>query len=255
MPNLEKSWDQWPNEITETIRFRTQEDFDVFVEAYSDVITIIRSSEAQPSQRPEAERQVSRNLFDAFFEWIRADERRIEGRPSFDTVFMRTAELMAERGTCPRLKVGAVITVDNRIIATGYNGAPAGLPHCSDVGCLRQKCPDCFGVGEGFNSDGDEMYCRTCAGEGKIGGCKRTTHAEANALIQCAKFGHATDGGTLYITHRPCVACTGLAITAGIKRIIWKAPYDTDGLAGEVGEMLRAGGVKYAVYNPETSEG
>lgn len=277
--SLKQNWEDWEGEVVETIRFRSADDFEVFAEAYSDVIRIIRTPPAiaEPPKakrgtivdvepalkcpacggygsrqnqfecsvcrgvgfvtvqenfeyyraKGEAEINKARTIPESQFEgpehphldWVQSPEAQ---RPSFDTVFMRTAQLMAERGTCPRLKVGAVITVDNRIIATGYNGAPAGLPHCTEVGCLIVQ-----------------------------GSCKRTTHAEANALIQCAKFGHSTDGGTLYITHRPCIACIGLAITAGIKRFVWAAPYDTDGLDVEVRGMIKAGGGTYAIYDPK----
>lgn len=192
--SLQENWEEWEGEVTETIRFKSQKELHDFIDAWSEVIRVVRPK-AQPSEpAPKAQ------------------------RPSFDAVFMRTAQLMAERGTCPRLKVGAVITVDNRIIATGYNGAPAGLPHCSEVGCLIVQ-----------------------------GSCKRTTHAEANALIQCAKFGHGCAGGTLYVTHRPCVACAGLIITAGIRRVIWETAYDSDKAGEDVFRMFHQAGVEAIV--------
>jgi len=159
-----------------------------------------------------------------------------EARPSFDNTFIEIAKIVAKRGTCPRLQVGAVITVDNRIIATGYNGSPAGLPHCSEVGCLIPTCQACQG---GFLY-GSGNICQACKGSGKAGGCKRTTHAEANALIQCARQGSSPVGGTIYVTHRPCVACAGLIITAGIRRVVWVAPYNSDGLDNEVFKMFAA---------------
>jgi dCMP deaminase len=181
----------------------------------------------------------------------------VDQRPTFSQTFMTIAKAVAERGTCPRLKVGAVLaTRDNRIIATGYNGSPAGLPHCTEVGCLRQDCQRCKGDGV-WHLDTMDMHgyttrevrfdtqCPLCKGGGKEGGCKRTTHAEANALIQCARLGHATEGATLYVTHRPCVACAGLIITAGIYRVEWSHNYKTDGLANDVTGMLASAGVEY----------
>ena len=106
---------------------------------------------------------------------------------------MEAAELVASRSTCDRLHVGAVITKEKNIIATGYNGSPSGMPHCDDVG--------------------HEM-------EG--GHCVRTIHAEQNALIQAAKHGHSTKGTSLYITHSPCYTCAKLIITAGIQNVYFK---------------------------------
>jgi dCMP deaminase len=171
-------------------------------------------------------------------------------RPSFDQLFMEIAGTVAKRGTCPRLQVGAVIAVDNRIIATGYNGSPAGLPHCTEVGCLRQKCPVCRGDGRVGWLDTKREVCPECKGSGEAGGCKRTTHAEANALIQCARSGSSPVGGTIYVTHRPCSACTGLIITAGITRLVWGDPYSSDGLEDSVWQMLREAGIAYERWEP-----
>jgi len=114
-------------------------------------------------------------------------------RKSWNQYFMEAAELVASRSTCDRLHVGAVITKEKNIIATGYNGSPSGMPHCDDVG--------------------HEM-------EG--GHCVRTIHAEQNALIQAAKHGHSTKGTSLYITHSPCYTCAKLIITAGIQNVYFK---------------------------------
>jgi len=112
---------------------------------------------------------------------------------------------VAERSTCTRAKVGAVIVRDKNILATGYNGAPAGLPHCLDVGCLvyRSETPD----GETEEN------------------CFRTIHAEINAIAQAAKNGAAIRGGSIYITHTPCIHCFKLLINTGITRICYERAY------------------------------
>lgn len=117
-------------------------------------------------------------------------------RLPWDEYFMAQAKLLASRSTCLRLKVGCVITREKRIIATGYNGSVSGEVHCSEAGC---KIED--------------------------GHCIRTVHAEANALTQCARFGVATEGAILYVTHFPCLNCVKLIIQAGIKHIYYATEY------------------------------
>jgi dCMP deaminase len=118
-------------------------------------------------------------------------------RISRDEMYLRIAETVALRGTCNRLQVGAVIVKDNGIVSEGYVGAPTNLPHCIDVGCI----------------------------EGKDGGCIRTVHAEANAIIKAAKYGKSTDGATMYCTHSPCSVCAAMMINAGIKRLVYRNRY------------------------------
>ena len=126
-------------------------------------------------------------------------------RPTWDEYFMEMAELTAKRATCSRRQVGAVITRDNRAVATGYNGAPRGLAHCEEKGgCLRQK----LGVPSGQRHE----LCRAL-------------HAEQNAIISAASMGNAIEGGTIYITHQPCVICAKMIVTAGIKRIVVREGY------------------------------
>lgn len=120
----------------------------------------------------------------------------MNNRPSFPEIFMKEAELWSERSTCNRLAVGAVIVRDNRTVAQGYNGSISGHPHCCDAG--------------------DLMY---------EGGCKRTIHAEMNALMMCAKLGIATEGATLYVTHYPCPDCMKHINQAGIKTVVYKEMY------------------------------
>ena len=126
-------------------------------------------------------------------------------RPTWDEYFMEMAELTARRSTCLRRKVGAVIVKERRAVATGYNGAPSGIAHCGERGgCLRQK----LGVPSGQRHE----LCMAL-------------HAEQTAIIQAASMGHAIEGGTIYITHQPCVICAKMIINAGIKRIVVREGY------------------------------
>ena len=120
-------------------------------------------------------------------------------RPSWDNYFMKIAVTVAERSTCDRAHVGAVLVKDKRILTTGFNGSPAGLPHCDDVGHLLVD-----------------------------GHCVRTIHAETNAIIQAALHGVSTNGATCYVTHFPCINCTKTLINAGITRIVFLNDYRVD---------------------------
>ena len=120
-------------------------------------------------------------------------------RIDWDQYFMVEAGLVASRGTCQRLSVGAVLVRDKRIIGSGYNGSVAGDDQCIDVGCYMRD-----------------------------GHCVRTIHAEMNALLQCAKFGTPTDGAVLYVTDFPCLQCTKSLLQAGIKQINYLRNYHND---------------------------
>lgn len=134
-------------------------------------------------------------------------------RPSWDEYFMDMAVLTAKRSTCLRRQVGAVIVKDKHIIATGYNGAPRGVPHCDEKGgCLRQQ----------LNVPSGERH-ELC----------RALHAEQNAIIQAATLGQSIEGGTIYVTNQPCVICAKMIINAGIRRIVVKEGYP-DELAVEI---------------------
>lgn len=136
-----------------------------------------------------------------------------EERPTWDQYFMQMAELTAKRSTCLRRRVGAVIVKDKHIIATGYNGAPRGLSHCSELGgCLREK----LGVPSGERHE----LCRAL-------------HAEQNAIIQAATLGQSIEGASIYVTHQPCVICAKMIINAGIDKIVVKEGYP-DELAMEL---------------------
>jgi len=126
-------------------------------------------------------------------------------RPSWDEYFMEVAELAARRSTCLRRNVGAVVVLDKRIIATGYNGAPRGIMHCEERGgCLREK----MGIPSGERHE----LCMAL-------------HAEQNAIIQAASMGQSIEGATIYVTHQPCVICAKMIINAGIRRIVVREGY------------------------------
>jgi dCMP deaminase len=141
-----------------------------------------------------------------------------DGRPSWDAYFMRIAHEVARRSTCMRRHVGAVCVLDKRILSTGYNGAPSGLRHCSEVGCLREQ----------LNVPSGERH-ELCRG----------LHAEMNALLQAAIHGVRVAGATLYCTSSPCALCSKMLINVGIERIYIDGEYP-DELARE---LLKAAGV------------
>ena len=126
-------------------------------------------------------------------------------RISWDEYFMSMAELASKRSTCLRRQVGAVIVKDNQVLATGYNGAPSGLKHCTEIGgCERAR----------LNIPSGQRH-ELC----------RALHAEQNAIIQAAKVGVSTEGATIYITLQPCVICAKMLVNAGIKRIVFRGEY------------------------------
>ena len=128
----------------------------------------------------------------------------MEERLSWDDYFMEITKLVARRSTCMRRHVGAVIVRDRRILATGYNGAPRGLRHCSETGCLREK----MNIPSGQNQE----LCRGL-------------HAEQNAIIQSALFGVSIENSQIYTVTQPCVVCAKMIINAGIKRIVFDEAY------------------------------
>jgi dCMP deaminase len=145
-------------------------------------------------------------------------------RKSWDRYFIDIAQLVSERSTCLRRKVGAVLVRDKRILSTGYNGAARGLAHCDEVGCLRE-------------------VMSIPSGE-RIEVC-RGIHAEQNALVQAAAFGINVSGATLYCTHEPCITCSKMLLNAGITQMVVNEAYP-DELARK---MLAEAGVE--VRRPE----
>jgi dCMP deaminase len=150
-------------------------------------------------------------------------------RPSWHQYFMRMAILAAERSTCLRRKVGAVIVRDNQILSTGYNGAPKNVPHCKETGCLRAKLK----VPSGERHE-------LCRG----------VHAEQNAIIQAAVNGTSISGAMLYCTTQPCIICSKMLINSEIKTIYVKETYP-DELAQK---MLKEAGVELNLIDVVTGE-
>lgn len=142
-------------------------------------------------------------------------------RPGWDDYFLEMAEVCAKRATCDRRHVGAVIVRDNHPIATGYNGSPPGLPHCDEIGHLLRMV------------------------DGRAS-CFRATHAEQNAILTAARFGHRTEGATIYVTAQPCLNCAKAIITAGIVRVVWSDgypdPVSLEFLQGAGVSMVNRGG-------------
>lgn len=128
-------------------------------------------------------------------------------RKSKDVYFAEIADLVSSRSTCLRNQVGALIVKDSQILSTGYNGAPKKLPHCEEVGCIREEM--------GLKSGERHELCRGL-------------HAEQNAIIQAAFHGVSVRGAKIYSTTRPCSICTKMIINAGIEEIVYIEHYDDD---------------------------
>ncbi|HDQ40401.1 MAG TPA: cytidine deaminase [Desulfonatronum sp.] len=146
-----------------------------------------------------------------------------EQRLPWPQYFMGIAHLVAQRSTCLRRKVGALAVKDKRILATGYNGAPAGLAHCLDIGCLREK----LGIPSGQRHE----LCRGL-------------HAEQNVIIQAAMHGVRLEGARIYCTTQPCLICTKMLINCGIASIVFDNGYP-DELAVD---MLHEAGVHFEKF-------
>ncbi len=133
-------------------------------------------------------------------------------RPDWDHYFMQIAAVVATRSTCLRRQVGALLVYNKRILSTGYNGAPSGLSHCLEVGCLREQLK----VPSGERHE----LCRGL-------------HAEQNAIIQAAVHGVAIKGAVLYCTHYPCAVCAKMLVNAGVSFLILAENYP-DSLAKDI---------------------
>jgi dCMP deaminase len=145
-------------------------------------------------------------------------------RPTYDEYFMEMAHVVSKRSTCLRRKVGAILVKDKHILSTGYNGAPKGLKHCEEVGCIREKT----------NVPSGERH-ELCRG----------LHAEQNAIIQAAVFGVSIKGSVLYCTNTPCVVCVKMLINAGVTEIVHAGDYP-DQLAKK---MLAESDIKIRNFN------
>ncbi|MGE5423321.1 MAG: deoxycytidylate deaminase [Ignavibacteriales bacterium] len=131
----------------------------------------------------------------------------VRSRPTWDEYFSELAQIVARRSTCLRRNVGALLVKEDRIIASGYNGAPQGIQHCLDIGCLRED----MGIPSG------ERY-ELCRG----------VHAEQNAIINAARYGVSTIDSVLYCTTQPCMLCARMLINAGVKRIVHQGDFSDD---------------------------
>lgn len=147
------------------------------------------------------------------------------GRESWDEYFMGIASLVKTRSTCTRRQVGALAVMNNRILCSGYNGAPIDHPHCKDVGCYREQ----------HNIPSGTMH-EKC----------RAIHAEQNLIIQAAKFGVSMHDCTVYVTNKPCIICAKMLVNIPISKLIYLNDYpdkDTDEL------LLKA--FRWALQSPD----
>jgi dCMP deaminase len=142
-------------------------------------------------------------------------------RPSWDDYFLELANAASSRATCDRGKSGCVIVRDKQVLATGYVGSPAGLPHCDDVGHLMKKV---------IQENGEISEH-----------CLRTVHAEQNAICQAAKRGISIEGATVYTRMTPCRTCAMLLINRGIKIVVCERKYQ---LAEESEQLLAEAGIE-----------
>lgn len=152
-----------------------------------------------------------------------------ETRPTWDAYFSQLARMVASRSTCLRRNVGALLVKGERIISTGYNGAPQGVPHCLDIGCLREA--------EGIPSGHRYELCRG-------------VHAEQNAIINAARYGISTINSVLYCTNQPCMLCARMLVNAGVIRVVHQGDFN-DELAMN---CFRDAGIEVCEYQIKGSE-
>ncbi len=141
-------------------------------------------------------------------------------RPGTDDYFLKIASVVAERSTCRRHHIGAVAVRDKHILTTGYNGAPAGLKDCLELGCLRDE----MGIPSGERHE----ICRGI-------------HAEQNVIIQAALHGISLEGSTVYCTHTPCVLCAKMLVNARIKRFVSFGRYNDNTFI----DLFREAGIEF----------
>jgi len=152
---------------------------------------------------------------------VKSEKRKLN-RPGWDEYFISIAKLVATRSSCLRRNVGAILVKDKKILATGYNGAPANIEHCEKTGCLREK----------LNVPSGERH-ELCRG----------LHAEQNAFLQAALHGSGVKGAILYSTTQPCIICAKMIINAGIKEVVIAGSYP-DKMASA---FLKEAGVKVRI--------
>lgn len=154
---------------------------------------------------------------------------RTRTRISRDTMFTMICQVVAQRSTCWRSQVGAVIVKEGRVVSMGYNGPVSGMPACEDLPNVRE-CPT-----EGTFSLWKENHPLMCQGAG----CTRSLHAETNAIAFAARAGVAVEGCTMYCTMSPCINCAKVIVNSGIKKLVYMEEYrDTTGL-----DLLKSAGI------------
>lgn len=148
--------------------------------------------------------------------------------PSFDEIYMELAWNLSRKSHCVKIKVGAVLTRDTRIISLGYNGPPAGTHNC------------------------DELWPETGCPRDSKGGCSLAIHAEQNAIIYAAKNKSTIEGSVLYVTLSPCLACARIIYTSGIKKVLFLQSYAKyKGIQSDEGvDFLRQFGVTVEQFVP-----
>jgi dCMP deaminase len=150
-------------------------------------------------------------------------------RPEIDEYFLKIASVVAERSTCLRHHVGAVAVRDKHILATGYNGAPAGLKDCLELGCLRDQM--------NIESGTRHEVCRAI-------------HAEQNVIIQAALHGVNLAGATVYVTHSPCILCAKMLVNARIKRFVTFGSYADDSFI----DLFKEAGIEFEIHEKPPCE-
>ncbi len=152
-------------------------------------------------------------------------------RPSWDEYFINIMKAVSERGTCDRGKTASVIVRNNRILVTGYVGAPAGLPHCDEVG--------------------HQMKSVTHENGKVTQHCLRTIHAEVNAVAQAARDGISINRATVYCKMAPCANCAKMLINCGVKRVVAELRYHAD---HESADLFKKAGVQYEVLSEDVEK-
>ena len=149
-------------------------------------------------------------------------------RPTSDEYFLKIASVVAERATCRRHHVGAVAVRNKHILATGYNGAPAGLKDCLELGCLRDE----MNIPSGTRHE----ICRGI-------------HAEQNVIIQASLHGVSLEGSTIYATHTPCRLCAKMLVNAKIKRYVSYDKYNDDSFV----DLFQEAGIEMVIKKKPSS--
>jgi dCMP deaminase len=157
------------------------------------------------------------------------NEPDITSRIGTDEYFLKIASVVAERATCRRHHMGAVAVKDKHILATGYNGAPAGAKDCLELGCLRDE----LGIPSGTRQE----ICRAI-------------HAEQNVIIQAGLHGVSMEGATVYCTHTPCVLCAKMLVNAKIARFVSFGKYSDDTFK----ELFKEAGIEVDMKERPSSE-